>query len=284
MAIGGVAHYLNKVEKGLSSAQVIEKLAFHRKSFLLEEFDKLYASLFDEHRVYIDIVRTIAQHHYGLSQEDLFRTLDNLPKGESGLKKLDDLQKNGFIISFIPYSKETGTYYKVIDEFSLFYFHWVEQIRGTLLSRGMRKNYWETIMKSPAWSSWSGYAFETICYKHIAQIASALALDLAAIPYTWQVKAVKDVIDYGAQIDLLFDRNDDAITLCELKYTREPFVIDKAYAQTLRKKMEAFKQHTQTKKQLFLVIVSANGLKKSMYSEEMIDNVVTLSDLFENDE
>ncbi len=276
MATGGVAFYLNQVEKGLSSTQVIEQLAFRRRSFLMEEFDKLYAALFGENPVYVEIVRTIAKHHYGMSQEALFNTVKSLPKGESGLSRLNELEKNGFIMSFIPYKKESGIYYKVIDEYSLFYFHWIEPIKNSLLAQGMRKGYWEQLMKSPAWYSWSGLAFETICYKHISQISTALQLNPTAIPHTWRFISSKGSNEDGVQIDLLFDRNDDAITIIEIKHTQDPLYIDKQIAKNLQMKMDVFKSKTKTKKQLFLAIVSANGIKKSMYSEEMLDSLVTL--------
>ena len=78
----------------------------------------------------------------------------------------------------------------------------------------------------------------------------------------------------------MFDRDDDVITICEIKHTDQPFVIDKQYAGILKRKMDVFRESTRTKKQLFLSFISASGLKKTIYSEEMVDNVVTLDDLF----
>lgn len=82
------------------------------------------------------------------------------------------------------------------------------------------------------------------------------------------------------QIDLLIDRNDDAITLCEIKYTNTPFKIDKQYAAILRNKIATFIKQTKTTKQVFLAMISANGLAKSKYVDELVDSVVTLDDLF----
>ena len=123
-------------------------------------------------------------------------------------------------------------------------------------------------------------AFEAICYKHINQIRAALHLDASAMPNTWRFSGKGD--QNGAQIDLLFDRRDDSITLCEIKYTSKPFLIDKAYAQNIENKIQVFKNATRTRKQIFFSMISASGLQKTRYSEELVSQVVTLGDLFED--
>ncbi len=282
MAIGGIPHYLNKVEKGLTAAQVIEELAFRKKSFLLDEFDTLFSSLFDSHEHYVEIIRAIAATRYGIGQEALFKKLNASLKGYSGLSKLNALEKAGFIMSFVPYShKNKGVYYKIVDEYILFYFQWIEPIKATLLKEGFRKGYWEKTQQSPTWRSWSGYTFESICYKHLAQISEALNLSPTAIPNTWRYAPTKGSTEEGAQIDLLFDRDDGAITLCEIKYTVLPFVIDKEYAKKLQRKIDVFSTRTKTDKQLFVALIASSGLKPSMYSEELVSNVVTLDCLFD---
>jgi hypothetical protein len=98
---------------------------------------------------------------------------------------------------------------------------------------------------------------------------------------SWRYKP-KDAHENGAQIDLVFDRSDDAITLCEIKYTDHPFIIDKSYAAILQNKVKVFKSQTKTKKQLFIAMLSANGIIKNMYSEELLSGVITLEDLFKS--
>lgn len=285
MVTGGIPYYLSRIESGLSAVQVIEELAFTRNSFLLREFDNLYASLFDDSDTYVEIVRAIAEKRYGLGQEELFHRIDALSKGGTVVKKLKELEEAGFLISFKPYGhQKKGIYYRVIDEYSLFYFDWIEPIKNTLLASGLRKGYWQKVQKTPAWHNWAGYAFETICYKHLAQISQALSLSPTTIPATWRHSPIKNTGEQGAQIDLLFDRDDDAITVGEIKYTEQPFVLDKQYAGALKQKMEVFSRVTRTRKQLFLAMISASGLKNTIYSEEMVSGVVTLEDLFKNEE
>ncbi|MDF3054769.1 MAG: hypothetical protein K0Q74_676 [Gammaproteobacteria bacterium] len=284
MVTGGIPYYLSRIDPGLSATQAIEALAFTKSSFLLNEFDNLYSSLFDDSEIYIEIVRAIAKKKYGLGQEELFNQIENLSKGGTVIEKLKELEDAGFLISFKPYGhKKKGIYYRVIDEYSLFYFDWIEPIKKTLLSKSLQKGYWQKIQKTANWHNWAGYAFEAICYKHLVQISKALSLSPTAIPNAWRHSPVKNSGERGAQIDLLFDRDDDAITIGEIKYTEQPFVIDKQYAETLKQKIEIFSKITRVRKQIFLAMISANGLKDTVYSEEMVSGVVTLEDLFKSE-
>ena len=281
MVTGGVPYYLAKFQKGLSVAQNIEQIAFKKNAFLLNEFDNLFSSLFEKEDIYIDIIRFISQNKTGVSQKKLFSTLKELSKGGQALKKLAALEDAGFIKSFIPhFNTKRGVHYRLIDEFTIFYLQWIEPIKKTLLSHGVQPHYWESEMKTQAWAAWTGYAFEAICYKHIREIYAALHLSPASLPSTWRYVPEQGDTARGAQIDLLFDRPDNAITLCEIKYTNKPFVIDKTYAESLERKMAVFKEQTKTKKQLFTTLISANGLHENSHSKELIDSVITLDDLF----
>lgn len=284
MVLGGVPFYLSQVESGLSAIQNVEKLAFRDNGFLIKEFPNLYATLFEEAQTHIEIARLISQHPYGIGQEEITKKISHLSSGGRIVGWLSDLEQAGFIIRLKPFSnKKKGIYYKLIDEYSLFYFRWIEPIKNSLLEQGMRPGYWESLQHAPAWHSWAGYAFESLCYKHIPQISQGLGLSPTAIPYAWRYapsRVEDNEIDRGAQIDLLFDRDDNAITICEIKYTQDPFAIDKRYAEQLNQKLKVFKSVTKTKKQLFLSMIASNGLKTTIYSEEMIANAVDLECLF----
>lgn len=285
MVTGGVPYYLSYVKKGLSATQIIEQLAFKKKSLLIDEFDNLFSSLFSQHETSVDIIRLIAQYRYGIGQEELFKKLPKNIKGKLGITKLKELEDAGFIMSFKPiFHQRRGIYYKLIDEYTLFYLKWLETAKRTLIKSSLPSGYWEKQQNSPTWFSWSGLAFESICYKHLNQIRRALGLNPAAIPSTWRYVPLIGSEEQGAQIDLLFDRDDDAITLCEIKYTEAPFTVDKQFFQQIKQKMAIFKKVTKTNKQLFFAMISASGIKQSIYSEELIDGVVTLENLFEKDE
>lgn len=281
MVIGGVPHYLAQIEKGLSATQIIERLAFTQKSFLLDEFEKLYATLFHDAQNCIEMIRVIAKYRYGITQDELLKKVSSATGGGSKVKLLSDLENAGFIIRFTPQGhKKKGISYKVIDEYTLFYFYWIEPIKTTLLTKGLRNGYWEKISAGQSWHVWKGLAFEALCYKHLAEIGEILKLSPAALPSTWRYAPTVKSNKQGIQIDLLFDRDDDAITICEIKYTATPFEIDKQYAGNLQNKVKVFREITKTAKQIFIVMISANGLKPTVYSKELISACITLNDFF----
>jgi uncharacterized protein len=281
LVTGGIPYYLIHIEPGLSANQIIEMLAFKRNAFLLNEFNNLYASLFAHHEDYIEVIRFIAKHPYGVSQHDIFSSIDKKLKGKKGLHILQSLQEAGFILKFKPYQhKKKGIYYRVIDEYTLFYLYWIEPVKNTLLTHDFDAGYWQIQQKQAAWRTWSGYAFENVCYKHVSQIKKSLKLTPVDIPNTWRYVPQKNSEERGAQIDLLFDRQDGCITLCEIKYYNKIFTINKRYAEDLRRKLEVFKQQTRTKKQLFMVMITTNGVTPNRYVEELITHVVTIDALF----
>ncbi len=282
MVLGGIPFYLKQVKKGMSAIQTIAALAFSRNSFLLDEFNNLFGTLFNDEHGHAVLARIIAQHRFGIAQEVLLKIAQShgISKGGTATKWLKNLSDAGFIQRYRPYHATKGYYYKMIDEYSLFYFKWIEPIKGTLEERSMRKEYWEAQQVSPAWHSWAGYAFESICHKHTSQIMDVFNLSPASLPATWRYVPARGSKEVGVQIDLLFDRPDDTITICEIKYTKTPYIIDKAYAQDLENKCYVFKEQTKTKKNIDICFVSANGLKENLYSEKLITATCTLSDLF----
>ncbi|MDR1057658.1 MAG: ATP-binding protein [Coxiellaceae bacterium] len=281
MVMGGIPYYLSKLEGDLSSTQLIEKLAFKKKNFLLEEFDNLFSSLFNEATIYIDVIRLITSHRYGIGQEELLKKMGKALKGKGGIEKFKALQDASFIMGFKPHLHKTrGIYYRVIDEYCMFYFHWIEPVKNTLLKKSLIGGYWDKLKAKQSWYSWAGLAFESVCYEHLPQITKALSINPTAIPNTWRYVPKEGTNEQGAQIDLLFDRDDDSITICEIKYSNDPFVITKECAEKLKQKIEIFRRITRTNKQIFISMISANGVKPNQYSAELISRVVTLNDLF----
>lgn len=277
--LGGVPLYWSFVRKGYSAHQCIDELCFQSDGPLVKEFERLFDSLFDDPKPFIQLIRIIAKHRYGVGQSELIK-LSKLPDGGGTVQRLHQLEEAGFITSLIPYGhKDRGVYYVMDDEYSLFYLRWIEPNLKTIAKKAINEGFWMSQSSQPAWKIWAGLAFESICYKHIDQIRKALKIDSGSTVGTWRY-APKTKEDQGAQIDLLFDRLDGAITLCEIKCFEDKFVIDKSYAQELLRKMEIFRKQTRTKKQLFFCMITTLGLKSTMYSEEIIANQATLEDLF----
>jgi len=278
--LGGVPLYWSYLRKGVSSNQCIGELCFQNNGPLVKEFGRLFASLFEDSKIYIDLIRIIAKHRYGIGQAALI-SQSKLPPGGTTATRFQQLEEAGFITSLVPYGhKDKGIYYVIDDEYSLFYLHWIEPNQKTISKKSTHQGFWLSQSKSPSWKSWAGIAFESICYKHIDQIRSSLKLDPGSIASTWRYVPRYEPEEAGAQIDLLFDCPDGTITICEIKCSESPFVIDKAYAAALQTKMAVFRKQTRTKKQFFLAMVTTFGLKPTMYSEAIVTNQVTLEDLF----
>lgn len=280
MVTGGIPLYLEQIKKGLSANQNIDRVCFSSNGLLTNEIEELFKSLFSNSDIFIKLTREIAKHRYGITKSDLSKILDISQSGRL-VERLKELEDAGFIMAFLPYQhREKGMYFRVIDEYTLFYFRWIEPNLRSIRRLVKPKGFWLEKAQGNAYKSWCGYAFESICYKHINLIMRKLNLKPSALPFTWRYAPKKGDNTNGAQVDLLFDREDDAITLCEIKYTDSPFMVDKEYAQKLRKRIAIFKKKTRTKKQLFLALISANGLTKSMYLEDMVSGMVKLEDLF----
>lgn len=280
MAIGGIPLYLEHIQKNLSADQNIEALCFTKRGFLFTEFSKLFSSLFDQQDIHEELIRIIAESRYGISQIELMKKSSKSVGGRLK-KRLKELEDAGFVEQFIPYGhKEKGIYYRVLDEYTLFYLKWIDPVATSIKRRDKEKGYWLSKTQSSSWESWSGYAFEAICYKHLNTIRQALAIPPGAESGSWRYTPRKRDSQDGAQIDLLFDRNDGVITMCEIKHTSSPFVIDKTVAKNLIKKIAVFKEQTKTSKQIFISMIAAKGIKPNLYSDDLINSVVKFEDLF----
>lgn len=281
MAIGGIPFYLQAIEKGMSAAQCIDEMCFQKNGLLYDEFKNLFESLFEMADINLQIVREIVKNGNECSREDIIKRTD-LKTGGTLNKRLNELEVSGFIKKFIPYGKKTrNSYFKVIDEFSLFFLKWIEPYITSDLGAG-KKGYWENLVKSPSVSTWYGLAFETVCFKHIEQIKRKLLIqNLACKTGAWRYIPPKKSEKSGAQIDLLFDRADGIITICEIKYSESVFKIDKRYAMDLCRKIEVFQDETKTQKQVFLSFITTMGISQNAWYDELVENSVTVKDLFD---
>lgn len=284
MVTGGVPYYLERIKKGLSAAQNIDALCFHANGLLFNEFDILFSSLFEHSDAYHEIVRLIAKNRYGIDKGTLAKKTKLSSSGGSFKQKIKELEEAGFIMRIMPYGhKEKGEYYRISDEYTYFYLSWIEPVKDTFRKFDSAYGYWLEQIKLPAWQSWIGYTFETVCYKHITAIREALGITVGAKIGAWRYmqRAAEREKEkkLGAQIDLLFDRDDGITTVCEIKYSEKPFIIDKDYYNKLINKISVYKRENRTNKQIFITMVAAHGLKQNEYSG-LIVKVVSLDDLF----
>jgi uncharacterized protein len=271
MVMGGIPYYLDNVQVNRSIAQNIDRMFFSINGILSTEYDDLFRSLFNNPTKHITVVEALTQKSKGLTRNELLE-LTQLSDGGSTKKVLDELEQSGFIKKYLPFGKgKRDALYQLIDPFTLFYMSFVKDS----LAEG--EGAWIAQLDSPKWQAWSGYAFEYLCRYHIKSIKKHLGISgVYAEISTWRSQAKSG----GAQIDMLIDRKDRIINICEMKFSVKPFTITKAYADNLRNKMMVFRTETDTNKTLFLTIIATNGLVKNAYSQQLVQDTLDMSALF----
>lgn len=274
MVLGGIPQYLNTVQKGDSTSQSIDKICFKKNGLLNAEFDNIYNSLFEMADNHIKAVKALAVAQKGLSRSEIIEKC-GLSSGGRTTMMLDELEQSGFIKSSKIYDKETkDSIYRVIDEFSLFYLKFMNNAdHGT---------NWARISEGASYKIWSGMAFESICLKHIGQIKAGLGIaDKLTIESGWRYVPPKASKEDGAQIDLVIDRDDHCINICEIKFYAGELSINKAYAGELQQKIDVFREKTHTKKTLFLTLITTYGIKDNSHAAALVKKNLTMDVLFD---
>lgn len=273
MTMGGVPMYLDQLRPGLSAIQNIQEICFSPAGYLRHEFERLYASLFDNFQLHIAIVRALASKRSGLVRQEVGR-LAKISNGGMLTDILDELDKSGFITICSGYGKKVKeSLYRLTDPYSLFYLTFIEP-----LGRGSHTDF-SQLSDLPQWKTWSGYAFENVCLNHISQVRRSLGIAGVASSVSSFVAAPKDGLP-GAQIDLLIDRNDQAINLCEIKFSTSDYEVVKKDIENLLNKKRVFQYHTHTKKHIFLTLITTMGAISNSNRVNHIDQVLTLEDLY----
>lgn len=272
MALGGVPHYLRNVERGQSATQALNKICFTGTGALRDEFNNLYQSLFENAHNHIKTVRELSKTSKGLTRQEIIDVC-GFSSGGGTTDMLNELEQSGFIESAIPYKKTSReAIYRLTDEFSLFYLRFMDRVKIT------GDDMWSRISSMSAYKIWCGMSFETICLKHIPLIKKALGIGgVHSEESPWRYSGTKSAS--GAQIDLLIDRADRTINVCEMKFYTDEFTIDKAYATELDRKLQVFREQTKTKKSIFLTFITTYGVKKNEHSDRLVHNNLTM-DLF----
>ena len=274
MAMGGVPHYLKNITPGESAAQVIDKLYFTKDGLLKTEFNELYQSLFAHAEQHEKVVRALSRKVGGMTRNEIIRDC-KLSTGGTTTKILKELEESGFITPYIPFGKNSkDSIYKLSDEYSLFYLKFIEGARAT------GKGTWLRRSGSASYKSWSGFAFESVCQKHTSQVKKALGIEgvLTNVSAWRHTPARKG--EQGAQIDLLLDRADRCINICEMKFTADLFRIDKKYAGELDNKVNVFRRETKTKSTLFPTMITTYGTRQNEYYTGRVQAEVVMADLF----
>lgn len=269
MILGGTPFYLALLKPELSLVQNIDELFFGRDPILASEYDFLFKSLFKDAALYKKVVETLASKLKGLTRDELVQILKTHNNGKL-TEVLDNLIKCDFLRNYQAFGKrEKGMLYQLSDMYTLFYLRYVKNYHA------MDRHAWSN-MPDGKRNSWAGYAFEQVCILHTDQIKLALGISgIACDICSWTYKDEKQ----GAQIDLIIDRNDKSIDLCEIKYSVGQYELKKDYVEWMRERCNLFRDVTKTKKTLRLTLISSGGIKPGKYTSS-IQGKVALDDLF----
>ena len=270
MAMGGIPYYLEQLDKSLGLSQNIDNLFFNEVGVLRLEFTKLYSSLFKQPDRYMKIIEALGKKRKGLTRDEIIAA-SGFTDGGTLSKMLEELEQCSLIRTYNAYDKRTkDRLYQLIDFYSLFYLNFIKNARKS------DEHFWTNLVNNPLRRAWSGYAFEQVCMQHAAQIRQKLGIS-GVVTYSaaWRSKNS----DPAAQVDLLIDRNDGIINLCEIKYSENKFVIDKKQDENLRNKKSAFISETKTRKTVHVTMITTYGVKRNEYWGN-IQSEVTMDDLF----
>ena len=276
MMMGGIPYYLKQLEPGRTLADNIDNCFFKTNGKLWDEFDNLYETLFAESEIYVRIVEALASKRIGLTREEIIRLAKLTDNGKTS-KAMKDLVKCGFVRSYQYYGRKTKTQtFQLADFYTLFYFKFIKD------NYGQDEHFWTHMLDNPQKNAWLGYGFEQLIKDHIEQVKRALGIgSVLTHESSWFIeqRALDDDTLSGAQIDLLIDRRDKAINVCEAKFYSGEFAIDKAYSLQLRNKLAAFKSATNTRKAIVPTMITTFGVKHNAYSSKIQQEVI-LDDLF----
>lgn len=267
MIFGGIPYYMDFFSKGLSLAQNVDKLVFNKNGTLASEFDRLLSSVFTHPGYAIKVIQALSEKRTGYTREELLKKT-GIGDGGAFTRLLRSLAECDFISRFRYFGeKEKNTRYRLCDNFVLFYMQFLHKKTTT------DPDFWQHSQNSPSIIAWRGLSFENMCFSHIGQIKNALGISgVLTETYSWK--------NAENQIDMIIDRADRIINLCECKFSIDEFAISKEYDRKLRNRQAAFIEEAAGRKSTMMTLITTFGLKENEYSSRF-QNIITGDDLFQ---
>ena len=270
MMLGGIPYYLSLLDRRESLAQNIDRLYFRKNAELSQEYHRLYASLFKSPDSYLKIVEVLGKSKQGLTRSEIASSL-KIPSSGTLSKQLENLMLCDIIRQYRTKvngnTKNNDAYYQLSDFFSLFHL--------TFSKKNTTEDYWQQHLNTPVLNTWQGLSFEHICLAHIRQIRHVLGLDRIAVEYySWRSKQAPH-----AQVDMIIERADRLINLCEIKYTMVEYLITASEDMKFRNRISTFIRESKTKFSVIPTWITPYGLSQNEYSAN-VTYQVTMDDLF----
>jgi uncharacterized protein len=254
MVFGGVPFYLDNLDMQESAAMNIDRLCFGKKAIMKSEYNQLFASLFNSPERHLAVIEALTHKKIGLFKEDILKQTGMSDGGGFSIV-LDELEECNFIRKYYKIGNtKRDAIYQLVDNYTLFYHKFIKK------SNSLDDEFWLNMLNTHDYFAWAGNAFEIVCLQHAKEIKHGLGISgVQSKIYSWA--------NPSSQIDMVIDRKDQVINLIEAKFSIDSFTITKSYAENLRKKMAEFMAETQTKKSVWLVMVSVFGMANSPYND-----------------
>lgn len=272
MILGGIPYYMGYFTPNLSLAQNIDRLFFSESPKLRDEFDRLFASVFSNPDDVKKVVRVLAGRNEGYTRQEILKKAQ-YQEGGALTKVLNALIASDFICKYLPYGKNgKEVHYKLTDPFCIFYLKFLSR------KEELAPDFWTNNQNSQSVVSWRGLAFEGVCFRHVNQIKRALGIaGVVSSQSSWIVRGNEETD--GCQIDMLINRKDNVINLCEMKFYNETFTVNKAYHMTLTHRQNILAETLPRRISVHSTLITTYGLKYNEYSGDF-QQVVTLDDMF----
>lgn len=275
MVMGGVPYYWSLLKKEKSLAGNIDELFFAPHGHLRHEFNELYNSLFKNADRYISIVRALGQRQSGMTRDELIDAT-GLQSNGNLTRMLEELEQCAFIRRYNIFNhpgRKRDAVFQLIDNYTLFYLKFIQH------NKQNDEHYWTNTYRTSQRYAWAGLAFERVCFQHIRQVKQALGIsNVVTNEMSYRLSGDGETAG-GLQIDMLIDRADNVINLCEMKFASQAFTIDKSYNEALRNKISRFQQVTRTRKAIHLTMVTTCGVTHNAYWNQ-VQSEVTADQLF----
>ncbi len=276
LILGGIPKYLEEINTNKSLPQNINDLFFKRNSIFRNELDKIFYAQFKAPQKYRKIVSLLSS---GPMTLDAIATKLKASSGGSLKSYLDHLQLAGFIRAISPFGKKPNSKYKAYklsDPYLIFYFKFIEPNLSSIEDNTSRNLF--NLLVEKHWQSWLGIRFESFCATSNEYLATVMGFNdtvISAAPY-FEKASGKSGNSQGFQIDLLYERADKTITLCEVKYHKQP--LDATIIAEVERKCQKFKVprgYTLEK-----AIISLYGVDQKTRDSGYFHHIVAGEDLF----
>lgn len=266
MAMGGVPYYWSFIDKARSPSQNLDAMFFSANGELRDEYDHLYASLFKNPMRHMSIVSALGTKKVCMTREELLTATKQPDNGAFGVA-LEELVSCGFLRRFrMPGKKKRDLVYQLIDNYTLFYYRFLSQLDAD------ESGSWQAQQNEPKVNVWRGLSFERVCLQHLEQIKASLGISgIRTKAYAWRSPK--------AQIDLLIERGDDAVNVCEMKYSSGEYILTQEEHDKLLNRRETYCQEEKPKGAVYLTLITPKGLVCNAHGND-IQSVVTLDALF----